>query len=80
MLMDWRSQAACLNYNCELFFPIGKTGPAVDQTEQAKAVCQRCDVVKQCLEWALQTDQDAGVWGGKTEDERRLLRHHHRRP
>lgn len=28
----------------------------------------------ECLEWALNTNQDAGAWGDKTEDERRALR------
>jgi WhiB family redox-sensing transcriptional regulator len=72
--MDWRNRAACLDEDPELFFPVGSTGPAVEQTERAKAVCAGCDVITQCLEWALTTGQDAGVWGGKTEDERRALR------
>jgi WhiB family redox-sensing transcriptional regulator len=71
---DWRAKAGCLDQNPELFFPIGTTGPALDQTERAKAVCRRCKVITQCLEWALTTGQDAGVWGGLSEDERRTLR------
>lgn len=72
--MDWRQKAACIDEDPELFFPIGTTGPALEQLERAKAVCHRCDVMDQCLEWALQTNQDAGVWGGTSEDERRALR------
>lgn len=72
--MDWRQKAACIDEDPELFFPIGTTGPALEQLERAKAVCRRCDVVDQCLEWALETNQDAGVWGGMSEDERRALR------
>lgn len=72
--MDWRQQAACLDEDPELFFPVGTTGPALDQVEEAKAVCRTCDVTEQCLEWALGTNQDAGVWGGMGEDERRTLR------
>jgi WhiB family redox-sensing transcriptional regulator len=44
------------------------------QIEQAKAVCRRCPVINACLEWALETKQDAGIWGGKTEDERKAIR------
>jgi len=44
------------------------------QIEEAKAVCRRCDVREQCLQWALETGQDAGVWGGLSEDERRALK------
>jgi WhiB family redox-sensing transcriptional regulator len=58
----------------ELFFAIGNTGPALLQIEDAKAVCRRCDVIDQCLQWALESGQDAGVWGGMSEDERRALK------
>lgn len=47
---------------------------ALLQTEQAKAVCRRCPVREQCLEWALETGQSIGVWGGTSETERRALK------
>ena len=72
--MDWRDRAACLDEDPELFFPIGNTGPAILQIEEAKAVCRRCDVIDTCLKWALESGQDAGVWGGLSEDERRALK------
>ena len=70
----WRDHALCRDTDPELFFPIGNTGPALLQIEEAKAVCMRCDVRDACLQWALDTGQDAGVWGGLSEDERRALR------
>ncbi|HVW79322.1 MAG TPA: WhiB family transcriptional regulator [Mycobacteriales bacterium] len=72
--MDWRHRAACRDEDPELFFPIGTTGPALLQVDQAKAVCRRCDAVDECLTWAIDSDQDAGVWGGLSEDERRAVR------
>ena len=72
--MTWRDRAACLGVDPELFFPIGNTGPALMQIEEAKAVCRRCPVVDTCLAWALESGQDAGVWGGLSEDERRALK------
>jgi WhiB family transcriptional regulator, redox-sensing transcriptional regulator len=72
--MDWRHRAICRHVDPELFFPIGTTGPAAVQVEEAKAVCRRCPVVNDCLQWALASGQDAGVWGGLDEDERRALR------
>lgn len=75
IVTDWRERAACRDEDPELFFPIGATGPALDQAERAKAVCRRCPVIDQCLAWALTTGQDAGIWGGLTEQERRELRH-----
>ncbi len=77
--MSWRHHAACLGMAPDLFFPVGTTGPALEQTEHAKAVCHHCPVTAQCLEWALATHQDAGIWGGLTEDERRTLRRSRRR-
>jgi WhiB family redox-sensing transcriptional regulator len=72
--MDWRHRAACLDEDPELFFPIGNTGPALLQIEEAKVVCRGCGVLEKCLAWALETGQDAGVWGGLSEDERRALK------
>ena len=78
--MDWRHRAACRDIDDKnLFFPIGNTGPALLQIEDAKAVCHRCDVVDQCLQWALESGQDAGVWGGMSEDERRALKRREKR-
>ncbi|MDH2427777.1 WhiB family transcriptional regulator [Sphaerisporangium sp. TRM90804] len=72
--MDWRHRAACRDVDPELFFPIGNTGPAVMQIEEAKQVCRSCPVVEPCLKWAIESGQDAGVWGGLNEDERRALK------
>ncbi|MBU6148317.1 MAG: WhiB family transcriptional regulator [Actinomycetales bacterium] len=72
--MDWRHAAACRDEDPELFFPLGNTGPAVTQIEAAKAVCRRCTVTESCLEWAMETGQDSGIWGGLDEDERRSLK------
>ncbi|MBT2369968.1 WhiB family transcriptional regulator [Streptomyces sp. ISL-10] len=72
---DWRNLAACREEDPELFFPIGNTGPALLQIEEAKAVCRRrCPVMETCLNWALETRQEDGVWGGLSQDERRAER------
>lgn len=69
--MDWRMKAECRDADPEIFFPIGNTGPAARQIEQAKEICHDCPVECQCRDWALDTGQDSGVWGGLSEDERR---------
>lgn len=72
--MDWRARAACRDEDPELFFPLGDSGPALLQIEDAKAVCRSCNVVSDCLTWALESSQDSGIWGGMSETERRSLR------
>jgi WhiB family redox-sensing transcriptional regulator len=71
---EWRERASCRDTDPELFFPIGTTGQAIEQIEAAKAVCQDCEVREACLFFALATNQESGVWGGTSEDERRKLR------
>jgi WhiB family transcriptional regulator, redox-sensing transcriptional regulator len=73
-LSDWRARSACLDADPELFFPVGSTGPAERQVDEAKLVCATCEVRDACLEWALAAKQEHGVWGGLSEDERRSLR------
>lgn len=74
MNMDWRHRGKCRGEDPELFFPVGNSGPALEQIAEAKAVCADCLVVTECLAWALESGQDAGVWGGMSEDERRALK------
>jgi len=71
---DWRKVAACRHTEPDLFFPVGTTGPAIDQIETAKRVCRTCEAMDPCLEFALATNQESGVWGGTSEEERRKLR------
>ncbi len=70
----WRRSAACAELDPRMFFPVGTTGHALDEIAEAKAVCAHCPVRTACLQFALSTNQEFGVWGGKDEDERRSLR------
>ena len=65
---DWFAAAACAGLT-DLFFP--ERG---DQTRPAKAVCAECDMRAECLEFALSGRELFGVWGGKSERERRKIR------
>ena len=71
---EWRRHAACRDTDPDLFFPVGTTGPAIEQIENAKAVCNECEAKTDCLEYALATNQDSGIWGGTSEEERRQIR------
>ena len=73
-LTEWRELSACRDSDPNLFFPTGSTGPAVDQIDSAVAICAACSVQEECLQYALESNQEAGVWGGYAEDDRRRLR------
>jgi len=75
----WAASAGCVGEDPELFFPTGTSPGAIEQTARAKSVCSRCPVRPECLGWSLETFQDAGVWGGLDEEERRQIRRERRR-
>ncbi len=70
---DWMALGACHGEDPELFFPVGATGPALQQVSAAKAVCDRCAVRGPCLSRAMTIRPD-GVWGGTTQEERDFIR------
>ena len=65
---DWQAEAVCRDLDTELFFPASESdaGPA-------QAVCATCPVAEACLEFAIETRQTSGVFGGLTPTERRRL-------
>lgn len=67
---DWMNDAACRGMPTDLFFP--QRGEPLNQI---RAVCAGCRVAAECLEYALTNTDKFGVWGGKSEKERRKLRH-----
>lgn len=72
----WQDRAECKGMDPILFF-----GPEHaetvrekrDREDAAKAVCARCPVQKECLEYALEAREAYGIWGGMTEVERKAL-------
>lgn len=65
----WACLGACVGLDPALFFP--ERG---DPTGPAKTVCADCQVADECLHWALVTSQKFGIWGGRSEKERRRLK------
>jgi WhiB family redox-sensing transcriptional regulator len=75
---DWRERALCRKFDPDIWFPIGNTGPAIEQTELAKAICAQCPVIADCEEWVLTSNQPYGVAAGMTPGERQGIRTGHR--
>lgn len=74
----WMDDASCRQASAALFFPQqGRSG--VGQMRRAKAVCSRCPVLAQCLEWAVADPSLHGILGGMSERERRAVRVSRRR-
>lgn len=73
----WRHRAACRGVGSALFFPAGASDERT--IEAAKEVCGRCPVSAECLEYAMDTNQQMGIWGGLTARDRRSLRRNLRR-
>jgi WhiB family redox-sensing transcriptional regulator len=70
----WRDHALCRDTDPDLFFPVGTTGQALVSIDHAKRVCAECTDTRDCLDFALDTNQDSGIWGGLSEEERRSIR------
>jgi WhiB family redox-sensing transcriptional regulator len=66
----WRAAGACASADPDLFFPVSSSGRAIAQIDQARRVCASCLVRRQCLDFAMETVEAEGIWGGTTADER----------
>ena len=65
---DLGGRALCADEDPALWFP-----KANGKAAKGRAICARCPVAAECLEWALSTSEDSGVWGGLDPDERKAL-------
>ncbi len=72
--VDWRAAGLCITEDPELFHPVGTSTAALRDTAMAKAICNRCPSIADCLDHALNTPVHDGIWGGLTEKERASIR------
>lgn len=66
--LAWQDDALCAQTDPESHFP-GKGETA----RRAKKTCAGCDVRETCLEYAMSNQEEWGVWGGTSPQERRAL-------
>lgn len=64
----WMADGICGQVDGDLWFP--EKGSS---TAEAKRICMGCPVRDRCLEWALNSNERFGVWGGKSERDRRKI-------
>lgn len=73
---EWQVHGLCRAHDSSVFFPPAhfEHKPEREAREaKAKEICQGCPVRLPCLEWALTTQEQFGVWGGYSEAERKQI-------
>ena len=70
----WMDNALCRSSSSDLFFPVGRSQKTQKKIEEALVICTECSVTPECLDYALRTNQDIGIWGGTIDEDRKYLR------
>ncbi len=65
---EWMARGKCRDVEPSVFFPSDGLG-----VQAAQRICAGCSVAEECLEYALANRIDHGVWGGRSERERRRI-------
>jgi WhiB family transcriptional regulator, redox-sensing transcriptional regulator len=66
----WMKQKNCFDEPVETFYPAPGD---VEKLRRAKSICKECTVRMECLNFALDTNERFGIWGGKSARERSLI-------
>jgi WhiB family redox-sensing transcriptional regulator len=66
---EWHDDALCAQTDPTLFDTGDHTSP--NPYAKARAICKQCPVAARCLTWALENDEQYGIWGGMTPGERK---------
>jgi WhiB family transcriptional regulator, redox-sensing transcriptional regulator len=75
----WQNKAECQGEATDLFF-MDMEDSQINHIKmrEARAICDRCQVKKECLDFALVNNIDYGVWGGTSPYQRKEMRHEQR--
>lgn len=68
---SWWNEGACVGMHPDLFFKPDRR--LKDPFANGRAVCNRCPVREECLEYALENHEQHGLWGGLNLTERRAV-------
>jgi WhiB family redox-sensing transcriptional regulator len=68
-LGPWITRASCAREDTGIFFP-----PADSPATEARRICARCPVRRQCLSYAIAAGEEHGIWGGLDPRERKNLK------
>ncbi len=68
---SWAQWAECAKPGAAPMFPADQDQ---DGISAARANCRACPAMAECLERALDSNEQWGVWGGLTTPERKMIR------
>lgn len=77
----WQQHARCKGADTEIFYPPRDRNKYSEFADQARAYCYGkgyeglCPAIRECLLFALRTEETHGIWGGLSNRERRRLPH-----
>ncbi|WP_280521659.1 WhiB family transcriptional regulator [Rhodococcus sp. B50] len=76
-LQQWQTRADCRFIDPSIFFPSDDESRGMRQRRErtAKQICTSCPVRIPCRDYALETRERHGIWGGTSEADRRRERH-----
>lgn len=78
--LSWQDRSACNGVDVNLFYGTSVDGnreyppETRDREAHAKQLCRDCPVRTACLQYALDTGEKYGIWGGLDPDERKRYR------
>ena len=69
---EWADNAACKDAPTSWFYPRFGSRNTGEKSKimNAKKLCSSCPVKRECLEWALESGEEDGIWGGFEPKER----------
>lgn len=70
----WQMHAACRGADPRVFFD---TSGQDEEGGSAKRICARCPTIDKCLQYALDSNEPHGIWGGLSPKERRQYKWFH---
>ena len=69
--MTWHQHAACLGQPAEWWFPGTYSGS--NAYANARRICNRCPVKRECLAEAIEHDIEYGMYGGLSPRQRHAI-------
>lgn len=70
----WVHRAACKDTDTSVFYQ-----PQGNHADEAKKICAKCPVRKECLDYAIHNCERFGIWGGLSTNERKQYKRDQRK-